>query len=118
MPAQGTITYRLIMTVPLRPLGLAKDLIEAVGLDVTYVYDDLIFIEHNAFLLQMEEQGENIGVWFNTESTSADRPEITTKLKAAGKELSLKVSDKGTFSIARQGDDETFQIVFNDHEVK
>jgi hypothetical protein len=108
------------MTVPLRPLGLAKDLIEAVGLDVTYVYDDLIFIEHNAFLLQMEEKGENIGLWFNTESTPSNRPEITTQLKAAGKTLSLNVSLKGTFSITRQddNDNETFQILFNDQEIQ
>jgi hypothetical protein len=106
------------MNIPIRPLGLAKDLIEAVGLDLTYVYDDLIFIEHNAFLLQMEDKGEDLGIWFNTESTPADRPQIANQLQVAAQALSLNVHPRGTFSITRQDDDETFQILFNDNEVQ
>lgn len=100
------------MSIPLRPLGMIKNLIEAVGLDISYVYDDLIFIEHNAFLLQMEEKGENLGVWFNADSNPVDRPIILSQLQAEGAKLSLQVREKGTYSLTGRNDGESFQLEF------
>lgn len=101
------------MTIPTKPLGIIKDLVEGVGLDVTYAYEDLIFIEHNAFILQMEENPEDIGVWFNTQSTEEDRPKILSQLQGQGKNLKLNVLQKGTFSMNGDGESEAIQIVFN-----
>lgn len=105
------------MSIPLRPLGLIKNLVEAMGLDISYMYDDLIFIEHNAFLLQMSEaDGAEVWVWFNEESTPDDRPTILTKLRTEGGKLLLQVQDKGTFSLSGQDDGESFQLRFSPRE--
>lgn len=101
------------MTIPLRPLGVIKTLVEAVGLDVSYVYDDLVFIEHNAFLLQMsEEHGEDLGVWFNEDSTPGDRPLIFSRLQAESNKLSLQVHEKGIYSLQGDDSEESFQLKF------
>lgn len=40
----------------LKPLGRVKDIVEAAGMTISYVYEDLVFIDHNAFLLQFTER--------------------------------------------------------------
>lgn len=101
------------MTIPLRPLGLIKTMVEAIGLDVSYVYDDLVFIEKNAFLLQMsEERGDDLWVWFNTDSTPDDRPLILSRLQSEGAKLSLQLQEKGTYSMQGFDGEESFQLQF------
>lgn len=101
------------MPIPLRPLGLIKTMLETIGLDVSYVYDDLVFIEKNAFLLQMsEERGEELMVWFNTDSTPAERPGIFSRLQAEGRKLSLQLQEQGTFTMTGCDGEESFQLQF------
>jgi len=100
--------------IPLRPLGLVKNLVEAIGLDITYLYDDLIFIEHNGFLLQMgAEKGEDIGVWFNEESTPADWPQMLSRLQEEGGKFRLRIQEKGTYSLSDNGNGDGVDIRFN-----
>ncbi len=103
------------MTIPLRPLGLIKQMIDETGLSVTHVWDDLVFIEHNAYILQMGEKGEDVLLHFNTESDEDKRDEITATLMLLGKESGLKVNRAGTYSL-KQRDDENIDIEF--HELK
>jgi len=99
--------------IPFRPLGLVKNIVEAIGLDITYLYDDLIFIEHNAFLLQMgSEKNEEIGVWFNEESTPADRPQMLLRLQEEGSRCALNVLEKGTYSLVDNSSGEGVDIRF------
>ena len=39
------------MSVPHRPLGLVKEMLTAMGLESTYVYEDLVFVSHNSPLI-------------------------------------------------------------------
>lgn len=98
--------------IPHKPLGLIKTLIETCGLDVSYVYDDLVFINHNAYLLQMGEQGEDIGIWFNSESNLADRPVMLKQLVEAGVKMSLNIFEKGTYSLKSEDNEESFRLEF------
>ncbi len=100
------------MPVPFRPLGLIKEMIEVSGLEVTYVYDDLVFIEHNAFLLQMGESGEDVAVWFNVESTQSSRPELLKRLQRAGTPLGLNMREGGNFRMQQEEGEENLQLEF------
>ena len=100
------------MTIPPRPLGLVKEIIDAIGLSVTHVWDDLVFIEHNAFILQFGEKGEDIMLHFNEESEEDKRDEITEKLISEGQKYKLVVSYVGTYSLT-QKDDENIGIEFH-----
>lgn len=100
------------MTIPCRPLGLIKEMINTVGLEVTYVYEDLVFIQHNAFLLQMGEQGEDVGVRFNTESNPDARTELAGRLTRAGSLFNLVISEQGLFRLSHEEGEENFQIEF------
>ena len=101
-----------VTAVPYRPLGLIKQLLEHMNLEATHMYEDLIFVEHNAFLLQMGEKGEDLYVWFNSDSTPEERPEILTRLAEPAGRLSLKPIVKGMFSMQQNDQDESFQLEF------
>ena len=72
------------MTIPYRPLAIVREIINAMGLEVTYAYEDLVHVEHNAFLLQMGESGEIVNLYFNTESLAEERDKITDRLCEEG----------------------------------
>ena len=101
------------MSVPHRPLGHIREVINAMGLEITHAFDDLVFIEHNAFLLQMEEIGENVSLYFNTESDESARDEITEKLIEAGNIQELKISRQGTYSVIEGNSEDSFQLAFH-----
>lgn len=67
-------------TVPFRPLGILKMVLENIGFEANHCYEDLVFIKHNAFLLRMEEKGEDISLLFNSESNTTKRGEIAELL--------------------------------------
>lgn len=100
------------MTVPFRPLGLIKEVIEAIGLGITHVFEDLVFIEHNAFFLQMGDRGEEVRLFFNTESTIELRDEIAWRLTEEGRKLGLLIERLGTFRVVQEEGSEHFQLEF------
>lgn len=102
------------MPVPFRPLGLIKEVIDSTGLAITYVFEDLIFIEHNAFLLQMGDRGEEVRLFFNTESAVEHREEIAWRLAEEGRKRNLQIGRLGTFRVAQEEGSEHFQLEFLD----
>lgn len=102
------------MSVPYRPLGLVKEMLTTMGLESTYVYEDLVFVSHNAFLLQFGEMGEELGLYLNRECPHKDAREVTAKALAAAASVGLKTVLKGRYELA-PNEDETFSVKF--HEV-
>jgi hypothetical protein len=89
-------------------------LLENHGFNVTHCYEDLVFIEHNAFLLRMEEQGEDVSVIFNTDSELERRGEISKALAEAGKGYGLKIVRNGTYVLTADEENSNLKIEFKD----
>lgn len=98
--------------VPYRPLGLIKNLTESLGFVISHTYEDLIFIEHNAFLLRMEEVGEKVSIIFNDESEKDKRAGITEAFHLEGIKHNLEVSEQGTYKMKANEAGDSFDIVF------
>ena len=98
--------------IPFRPLGIVKSLIESLGFQVTHCYEDLIFIEHNAFLLRMEEKGENVSLLFNTDSDIDKRKEIAELFNTEGEAHNLIISCAGTYRMTSNETDGTLNLEF------
>ena len=97
---------------PLRPLGIVKEVIEEIGCEITYAYDDLVFIEHNDFLLQFASDPNQIQLYFNTECPGEEAESITEKLLPAAVNKGLSVNRKGTYTmVADEGNN--LRITFN-----
>lgn len=98
--------------IPFRPLGILKTILETIGFEVTHCYEDLVFVEHNAFLLRMEAKGEEVSLLFNTESDVDKRDEIEELLNNACKIHNLVISCSGTYQMTPNETDVTINIEF------
>ena len=100
--------------VPFRPLGILKNVMENLGFEVTHCYEDLVFVEHNAFLLRMEEKGEEVSLLFNTESDVEKRDEIINRFITEGKAHNLVISPAGTYQMTPNETDGTITLLFQE----
>ncbi len=98
------------VSIPYRPFGLIKQLLEEIGFEVTHCYEDLIFIEHNPFLVQMGEKGEEVNIWFNADCEMDARSDIMQSLQ--GNAGSFLIAENGTYTMEPNEEDQTFQLKF------
>ena len=94
------------MTVPYRPLGIISAMIAEMELEVTYAYEDLVFISHNAFLLRMGEKGGDVFLYFNQNCEFENRGVILQTITELGALRGLEVLDSGTFEMEPRDDDQ------------
>ena len=70
--------------MPFRSIVNIKTIIEHSGLSISYLYDDLIFVKHNAYILRFDDEKPNhFFLHFNEESDEAERPNITAYFRGA-----------------------------------
>lgn len=91
-------------TIPYRPLAIIQNMLARLGQNVSYAYDDLIFLEHNAYLLQMTPQGERLLVHFNQSCDPQQRPGLLQSLKQAAAEEGLRLRWRGFYRLEEQND--------------
>lgn len=104
----------MITPVPYRPLGVIKELLDNHGFPVTHYYEDLVFVEHNAFLIQMGEKGEEVTLVFNVDCDSEKREEIKGTLLPSALHFGLQITAKGTYAVNQNEQDSTISIKFNE----
>ena len=89
----------------LRPLGKVKELVESVGMGMSYAYEDLVFLEHNAFLLQFEDDNESILVHTNEEAEPGEAAEGLVRLEKAAPALAMKIKRGQRYRLAWAGEE-------------
>lgn len=95
-----------------RSIDNIKSIIESTGLSISYLYDDLIFVKHNAYMLRFDDDRPNhFFLHFNFDSDEKERPKIYDYLKAFGKAFSTDITNSTLFKIL-PNKDETFQVQF------
>jgi hypothetical protein len=79
---------------------------EATDLDVTYAYDDLVFPEHTAFLIQFDDTSENnYFCYFHQDCLADSKAEIFNNLTAALKKYRSKIVSKGSFVLSQKNEE-------------
>lgn len=94
-----------------RPLGILMNVLEQLELDVSYAYDDLVFLNNNSFILRMEDAPEKVSCFFNEELDLKVRPGIEKKVIQAGIREGLAIDFVGEYSL-KATDNEEIQIYF------
>lgn len=94
-----------------KPLGLVTALLADLGLEVTYAYDDLVFVQHSAFLLQFTDEAKALKLFINTECEQDVAEEVGKKIIAGHAEKGFSVMPAGQFTIT-DNNDETINIEF------
>ncbi len=97
-----------------RPLGSVLQLLEDLGHEVTYAYDDLVFVIDNNFLLQFDSSGLTLNLFFNHSCTKQESDNIEQSIIPAGDKKGLSIIKKGQYSITGQSG-ENLRIEFFDN---
>ena len=97
----------------LKPLGIVKEIVEANGIEISYVYDDLVFVDHNVFLFQFADKNNTIVLHRNKD---ADEQEVLVLIglmndAAASRDM---VIVKGKYYTLVQADGENVRLEFMD----
>ncbi len=101
------------MKIPLRPLGKVIQVVEEMGLQVTHQYDDIVFVEHSAFMFKFSDDG-NADLYFNVDCPAEDADKIYKTIMDLAKNNKLDVIRKGTFEMKQVEGEENIEIKFHD----
>lgn len=95
----------------LKPLGVVKEIVESIGMNISYAHEDLVFMEHNAFLLQFTSKNDEILVHQNKEADLEIVAGDIDRLKASASHKAIKI-ERGSVYKLSQEDDENIRITF------
>jgi hypothetical protein len=97
----------------LRPLGIAKEIIEETGLEVTYNYDDLVFVQHNPFMIQFDdENSKNLKLFFNVDCEEETAEKLEAQLKSSALQREFTITPSGKFEMTQKEGTEEIDIQF------
>ncbi len=98
-------------TAIIKPLGKITALLADLGLEVTYAYDDLVFVQHSAFLLQFTENPTDLKLFTNTECEPEEAASAVKKIIDSHAEAGFSIVPSGQYTISAN-DDETIDLKF------
>lgn len=90
--------------IPYRPLGLVKTLLEGIGLEITYAYEDLIFLQHNPALLQFGEVGQILFFYRNVDTPEGEATRLLQTIQAAASQQGFILIDRGRYRVSESAD--------------
>lgn len=95
------------MTKPLPPVGKVMNWLEASGFTVSYLYDDLIFIESNAFLISFDQSNPpGIVIHINTECKAKQAVALLETLVNEAKKHEIEPVTGGGFTLSQKNEEE------------
>ncbi len=77
-------------------------LLEELGHEVTYAYDDLVFVNHNGFMLQFEQQSPTLNIIFNRDCPKEEIEAIEGSIIPAADKKGLTIIRKGWYVLIEQ----------------
>ena len=102
------------MAKSLPPIGKVMNWIEASGFTVSYFYEDLVFIESNAFLIHFDtSEPPEIHVLTNSECDLAKAIELEELLFKEAQNHEILPVRGGRFTLSQKNDEE-IEIRFED----
>lgn len=95
------------MAQTLPPVGKVMNWLEAAGFTVSYLYEDLVFVESNAFLIRFEQSDpQKIMIHINVECESAKAVELEKLLLEEAKKHEIEPVKGGKFTLSQKNDEE------------
>ncbi|MCX5869870.1 MAG: hypothetical protein NTY00_04390 [Deltaproteobacteria bacterium] len=95
----------------LKPLGIVTEIVESAGMGISYAYEDLVFLEHNAFLLEFTANDKELLVHTNSEAEESEVKDSIARLKNVAVAHGMTFTDGGLYTLT-QADDENIRIDF------
>jgi hypothetical protein len=100
-------------TINFRPLGKAREVARASGFDISYAYEDLVFSEHNLFIIKFHERDNSkLLLYFNVDCDPEEAKIIEKKMQRYAPVCEMRIVKKGHFLIKQKGQKEELEINF------
>lgn len=96
-----------------KPLGKITAVLADLGLEVTYAYDDLVFVQHSAFLLQFTDTPNALKLFTNTDCAPEEANEVASNMVIAFDQAGYPLEPAGKYTLA-QNEDQTLTLEFAD----
>ena len=95
------------MQIKFRPLNKAAKIVELLGYSISYSYDDLIFLDNTALLLQFDDTVENGLIYhFNKDATTEFITDFENKIQSICNKNGMTVIKGRKFQIIKKIDKE------------
>lgn len=94
-----------------RQLGKITAVLAGLGLEVTYAYDDLIFVQHSAFILQFTDDSAQLKLFINTECDPAEANNVASTIVLEFDNAGFSITPVGRFFLT-PNEDQTLNIEF------
>ncbi len=94
-----------------RPLGIVKNIVEAAGMDISYVYEDLIALNHTGLLLQFTDDEKQLLIHINADADAEELVDVLVHLTKVAEDHGM-LFGKGHFYKLQEGEKETLKIDF------
>lgn len=86
---------------------------EATGLEVSHTYDDLVFVEHTAFLVQFDRNDlDRFTCHFNLDCPPSDRIKLFSRIHEAAGKAGLACALGQLFSLEQVEGKEEIRVLF------
>lgn len=95
----------------LKPLGVVKSIVEAAGMGISYAYDDLVFLEHNSFLLRFTDNDREMMIHVNGEADEATVRGDIKRLQEVACNHAMQFTRGELYTLVPDGED-TIRIEF------
>lgn len=87
-----------------RPLGTVTEIIESAGMEVSYAYEDLVFLEHSGFLLEFTNRKNEVLIHINEEVVENDLPALLLLMQKKAEERAMVFNIGRYYRLHQQGD--------------
>ncbi len=94
------------MIIQKRALGVVKEILEEAGYELSYAYDDLVFADNTAFLIQFDEKNHELNLFFNKDCYNNKILGIEEQLKKSFNKKGFYVDFKGFFTLVEKENEE------------
>ena len=94
-----------------RALGVVTEIVEAVGLGISYAYDDLVFLDHPDLMLQFTDSAEEVLIHVNEETKDEGLAVQLSKIQKEAVVQSMVFKTGSCFRVSQEGE-ETVAIEF------
>ena len=102
------------MTDIMRPLNIVQNIIDKLDLSLTYVYDDLVFIEQAVILIQFDKKNQKTLMLFLHKDMSTNiQDQMIDRFSEAAKQYEVTVNYNGRFELLENAENHEVDIVFH-----
>ncbi len=87
-----------------KPLGKITAILADLGLEVTYAYDDLVFVQHSAFLLRFAHDPAEVDLFCHADCNELEADMAVEEIVRSGRAEGFVIRPRGTYTLSQHGD--------------